>query len=85
MSRLDVKPPSFRSLDWTRHQISQKSVSLYGALAQGRRSRGGQTKRFSDQLKAALKKCHIPTEHLEDLASDWREVSHTGLKIFCLI
>ena len=43
---------------------------LYAALAQGRRSRGGQKKRFSDHLKATLKKCHISTEHLEDLASD---------------
>jgi len=50
---------------------------LYSELQEGRRSRGGQMKRFSDNVKLLLKKCQIPPGQLEALAADrlvWRDV-----------
>ena len=45
---------------------------LYSELQEGRRSRGGQMKRFSDNVKLLLKKCQIPPSQLEVLAADRR-------------
>jgi len=50
---------------------------LYGELKEGRRSAGGQYKRFKDCLKATLKKNAIPPGQLETLAADrkgWRDI-----------
>ena len=38
---------------------------LYSELQEGRRSRVGQMKRFSDNVKLLLKKCQIPPSQLE--------------------
>ncbi|KAJ8375401.1 hypothetical protein SKAU_G00059810 [Synaphobranchus kaupii] len=43
---------------------------LYGQLHHGRRSAGGQKKRYKDQLKTVLRKCKIRPEDLEDVAAD---------------
>jgi len=56
---------------------------LYSELQQGQRA-GGQKKRFSDQLKAALRKCSIFPAQLEtpDDRVEWREVCDEGLEAF---
>ena len=48
---------------------------LYGELQEGKRSQGGQKKRYKDTLKASLKDFNIPTESWEQAAQDrtkWR-------------
>ena len=79
-----------RQLRWLGHVIRMPSYRLprrllYGALQQGQRSAGGQKKRFSIHIKDTLKKCGIPPEQLEVLASDrdtWRTTCNQGLTIF---
>ena len=61
------------TLGWTCHQNVTKPFAwslLYPELQEGRRSRGGQMKRFSDNVKLLLKKCQIPPSQLEALAAD---------------
>ena len=41
---------------------------LYGELEMGKRSHGGQKKRYKDTLKASLKDFNIPTESWEQIA-----------------
>jgi len=41
---------------------------LYSELSCGRRSVGGQKKRFKDHIKSLLSKCWIPFDRLEELA-----------------
>ena len=41
---------------------------LYGELQEGKRSQGGQKKRYKDTLKASLKEFNIPTESWEQAA-----------------
>ena len=41
---------------------------LYGVLQVGKRSHGGQKKRYKDTLKASLKDFNIPTESWEQIA-----------------
>ena len=43
---------------------------LYGELQVGKRSHGGQKKRYKDTLKASLKDFSIPTESWEQIAQD---------------
>ena len=48
---------------------------LYGKFQVGKRSHGGQKKRYKDTLKASLKDFNIPTESWEQIAQDrtkWR-------------
>ena len=56
-----------------------------GELAEGQRSAGGQKKRYKDHLKSVLKKCDIPPNNLETLASDrveWRQTCKQGVETF---
>ena len=58
---------------------------LYGELCEGRRSAGGQLKRFKDATKATMKACHIPASELEGLVQErsaWRSTVSVGLKRF---
>ena len=58
---------------------------LYSELSYGRRSVGGQKKRFKDHIKTSLSKCGIPFDRLEELAGDrkeWRAVYDRGLATF---
>ena len=55
---------------------------LYGELAEGKRSHGGQKKRYKDTLKATLKDCKIDPAHWEEKALDrsaWRQTSKAGV------
>ena len=63
-----------RQLRWLGHVIGMPHSRLphcvlYGQLRLGRRSVGGQKKRFKDHIKSILKKCNIPFSRLETLAS----------------
>ena len=54
---------------------------LYGELQVGKRSHGGQKKRYKDTLKAYLKDFNIPTESWEQIAQDrtkWRGLIRRG-------
>lgn len=70
-----------RQLRWTGHVIPIPSnrlprLVMYGQLEDGRRSVGGQHKRFKDPLKARLKMCHILPDTIESMAADrtgWRD------------
>ena len=56
---------------------------LYGELASGKRSVGGQRKRFKDSLKTSLKAMNIDWESWESHALDrphWRHLVSTGSK-----
>jgi len=60
---------------------------LYSELQEGRCSRGGQMKRFSDKVKLLLKKCQIPPGQLKALATDrlvWHDVCKDGLATFSI-
>ena len=55
---------------------------LYGELQVGKRSHGGQKKRYKDTLKASLKDFNIPTESWEQIAQDrtkWRGLKKAEL------
>ena len=54
---------------------------LYGELHQGKRTAGGQKKRFKDCLKVSLKNLGINTDTWEKLAVErpaWRSKTTTG-------
>ena len=54
---------------------------LYGKLEMGKRSHGGQKRRYKDTLKASLKDFNIPTESSEQIAQDraqWRGLIRRG-------
>ena len=67
-------------LRWTGHVTRMPDErlpkkTLYGKLQVGKRSHGGQKKRYKDILKASLKAFNIPTESWEQIAQDrakWR-------------
>ena len=76
-------------LRWTGHVVRMPDDRLpkkilYCELEQGKRSVGGQRKRFKDTLKATLKKCHIEPNTWEDTAADrakWRQSTRLGVAI----
>ena len=54
---------------------------IYGELQVGKRSHGGQKKRYKDTIKASLKNFSIPTESWEQIAQDcskWRGLIGRG-------
>ena len=58
---------------------------LYGELAEGKRSHGGQKKRYKDTLKATLKDCKINPNKWEETALDrsaWRQQTKAGVTQF---
>ena len=67
-------------LRWTGHVTRMPDERLpkkvlYGELQEGKRSQGGQKKRYKDTLKASLKDFNIPIESWEQVAQDrtmWR-------------
>ena len=64
----------------TPDERSPKKI-LYGELQVGKRSHGGQKKRYKDTRKASLKDFNIPTESWEQIAQDrakWRGLIRRG-------
>ena len=58
---------------------------FYGELQEGKRSQGGQKKRYKDTLKASLKDFNIPTESWEQAKQDrtkWRCLVNKGAAQF---
>ena len=75
-----LKPAQLR---WTGQRLPKKV--LYGELQEGKRSQGGQKKRYKDILKASLKDFNIPTESWEQAAQDrtkWRCLINKGVSQF---
>ena len=76
-------------LRWASHIVHMKDHRqlkklLYGELSQGKRSKGGQKKRFKDTLKVSMKSFTITPNCLEYLAQDrdkLREVVKRGSKV----
>ena len=77
-------------LGWTDHVTRMPDERLpkkvlYGELQEGKRSQGGQKKRYKDTLKASLKDFNIPTEFWEQAAQDrtkWRCLINKGASQF---
>ena len=73
-------------LRWTGHVTRMHEEHLpkkilYGELEMGKRSHGGQKKRYKDTLKASLKDFNIPIESWEQVAQDqskWRGLIRKG-------
>ena len=63
------------------HEERLPKKILYGELEMGKRSHGGQKKRYKDTLKASLKDLNIPRESWEQIAQDratWRGLIRRG-------
>ena len=79
-----------RQLRWLGHVIRIPDSRLphrvlYGQLRLGHIGDGGQKKRFKDHIKSILKKCNIPFNMLEALASNrptWRSTCAFGISCF---
>ncbi|XP_078674752.1 uncharacterized protein LOC144912888 [Branchiostoma floridae x Branchiostoma belcheri] len=79
-----------RQLRWVGHVIRMPEnrlprQMLYGELSAGKRTVGGQRKRFKDCLKSNLKSCGIEPQSLERLAADrnsWRQVCSTATESY---
>ena len=68
-------------LRWTGHVTRMPKKILYVELQVGKRSHGGQKKRYKDTLKVSLKDFSIPTESWEQIAQDrtkWRGLIKRG-------
>ena len=75
-----------RQLRWLGHVFRMPHSRLphyvlYGQLKLGRRSVGGQKKRFKDHIKSILKRCNIPFSRLETLQSE-RSTCAFGMSYF---
>ena len=58
---------------------------FYGELSAGKRSVGGQYKRYKDTLKVTMKNFHIDPDNWEQAAQDrptWRSLIHKGGTVF---
>lgn len=77
-------------LRWAGHVYRMDDTRLpkrlfYGELITGKRSHGGQKKRYKDTLKASLKRCNIPHTTWEEAAKHrptWRSLVRSGVADF---
>lgn len=73
-------------LRWTGHVIRMQDSRLpkqvlYSQLLQGKRAPGGQKKRYKDNIKDNIRKCHIPLNTWETTVRNrpaWRKVVREG-------
>ena len=73
-------------LRWSGHVVRMPGNRLpqkifYGELVKGKRSQGGQRKRYKDCLKSTLKLCNIDVDNWERIARDrksWLKVVSSG-------
>jgi hypothetical protein len=78
------------SLRWSGHLVRMDDTRIpkqlfYGELSLGKRKRSKPKQRYKDTVKANLKKCDIPVENWEVLASDrlkWRKAIKDGVNQF---
>ena len=73
-------PAAVRMPDW---RLLKKV--LYGELQEGKRSQGGQRKRYKDTFKASLKDFDIPIGSWEQTAqerSKWRSLINKGAALY---
>ena len=81
---------SRHSLRWSGHLVRMDDTRIpkqlfYGELSLGKRKRSKPKQRYKDTVKANLKKCDIPVENWEVLASDrskWRKAIKDGVNQF---
>ena len=79
-----------QQLRWTSHVCRMEDYQLpkcmlYGELSIGSRCRGGQRKRFEDQLKKTLVHCNLDVDTWETVALDrsaWRSSTKSGVQEF---
>ena len=67
------------------HEERLPKKILYGEQEMGKRSHGGQKKRYKDTLKASLKAFNIQTESWEQTAQDrakWRGLIRRGASAY---
>ncbi|KAI0228216.1 hypothetical protein LSAT2_021307 [Lamellibrachia satsuma] len=77
-------------LRWSGHLVRMADDRIpkavfYGELDAGKRTRGGQRKKYKDVLKVTLKSCGVPQNTWESTAMDralWRRTCHVGLHEF---
>ena len=77
-------------LRWAGHVLRMPEYRLpkqvlFSQLKEGTRTKGGQKKRFKDNLKANLKKCNINDNNWEILTQDrdsWKRILHEGATHF---
>ncbi|KAJ8389084.1 hypothetical protein AAFF_G00122900 [Aldrovandia affinis] len=77
-------------LRWTGHVIRMPDSRLpkqvlYSQLLTGQRALGGQKKRYKDNIKANIKKCHIDPKTWEDTATNratWRKLVSEGAALY---
>lgn len=73
-------------LRWTGHVIRMSDNRLpkrilYGQLKEGKRTQGGQKKRYKDMIKVHLRKCSFNVNNWEEAAlqrDEWRRLVHEG-------
>ena len=78
--------PKLAQLRWASHVIRMPEKRLpkkilCGELEMGKRSHGGQKRRYKDTLKASFKDFNIPTESWEQIAQNrakWRGLIRRG-------
>ena len=81
---------SRQSLRWSGHLVRMDDTRIlkqlfYGELRLRKLKRSKPTQRYKDTVKANLKKCDIPVENWEELASDrskWRKAIKDGVNEF---
>jgi len=92
----EAKAPSVETmviksqLRWAGHLVRMTKDRLpkqvfYCQLKEGKRTRGGQKKRFKDQLKQNMKSCNIDWKNWENQAltrPEWRSIIHQGTEHF---
>ena len=79
-----------RRVRWLGHVIGMPMNRLshrvpYGPLGQFHRSVGGEEMRFKDHIKSIHKKCNIPFNRMEALASNravWQSILDFGMSFF---